>query len=213
MTGLCAHKLPFSLKWSEASVYQSKNGSVKDGERENTVRAEGFKVSGVHRSGSQTWAHRSGRRMLLTMEATATKAATRRAKRSAWVTGVIVLQALWALTLLTSSVYLLVHTPRSPEHTATLRLVGIMFGVPGLIAATGWFGLWKQNLWGWWTSLMLDGAIAVVFIYAVVDDAGYGLLDWTLVSTALIATVVPVYLLFPAVRRFYCNTNSKESSV
>jgi hypothetical protein len=60
---------------------------------------------------------------------------------------------------------------------------------------------------------MLDGAIAVVFIYAVVDDAGYGLLDWTLVSTALIATVVPVYLLFPAVRRFYCNTNSKESSV
>jgi hypothetical protein len=145
----------------------------------------------------------AGGKMLLTMEATATEAETPLAKRSAWITGVIVMQALWTLTLLTTSAYLLVHTPRSPEHAASLRLFGIMFGVPGLIAAAGWVGLLKRRLWGWWTSFILDGAIAAVFIYAVIDDARYGLLDWVLVSTALAATVVPLYLLFPAVRRFY----------
>ena len=151
--------------------------------------------------------------MLLTMEATDAKAETRLAKRPAWITGVIVMQGLWSLTLLTISMYLLVHTPTSTEHTASLRLVGIMFGVPGLIAGTGWFGLWKQRLWGWWTSLTLDGMLAAVFVYAVIDDARYGLLDWALVSTTLIAMIVPVYLLFPAVRRFYWNRNDRERSV
>jgi hypothetical protein len=151
--------------------------------------------------------------MLLIMEVAETKATTYRAKRPGWITGVIVLQALWALTLLTISAYLLVHTPRSPEHTASLRLVGIMFGVPGLIAAAGWSGLLKERLWGWWTSVILDGAMAAVFIYAVIDDVRYGLFDGALLSTTLIAAVVPVYLLFPAVRRFYWNKNSKAWSV
>ena len=151
--------------------------------------------------------------MLLPMEATDTKAEMRLTKRPAWITGVIVMHGLWALTLLAISLYLLVHTPRSPEHVASLRFMGIMFGVPGLIAAAGWHGLWKQKLWGWWTSLVLDGAIAAVFVYAVIDDARYGLLDWALVSTAFVAMVVPVYLLFPAVRRFYWNKNGKARSV
>ena len=151
------------------------------------------------------WRSKRGK-MLLTMEAEA-KSEMLLTRRPAWITGVIVMQALWALTLLTIPMYLLVHTPSKPEHAAYLRFVGIVFSVPGLIAAAGWFGLWKRKLWGWWTSLVLGGAIAAVFVYAVIDDARYGLLDWVLVSTTLVAMVVPVYLLFPAVRRFYWNKN------
>lgn len=124
-------------------------------------------------------------------------------KRSAWTIGAIALQALWAVVLIVVSIYLLTHTPRSPEHALTLRLTGVMFGLPGIIAAAGCCGLWKSKRWGWWLSLIPDGVIASIFIYAVIDDARMGIVDGTLVGTTVLASITPLYLLLPVVRRFY----------
>jgi hypothetical protein len=38
-------------------------------------------------------------------------------------------------------------------------------------------GCGKQNAVGWWLSLLADGVIAAVFVYAGVDDARYRMLD------------------------------------
>ena len=125
------------------------------------------------------------------------------AKRSAWAAGAVTLQALWAVVLIAISLYLLVHTPRSPEHALTLRLTGVMFGLPGIIAAAGCRGLWKSRRWGWWSSFIPDCVIASIFVYAVIDDARFGLVDGTLVSATVLACITPLYLLLPVVRRFY----------
>jgi len=124
------------------------------------------------------------------------------AKRSVWTIGAVALQALWALVLIAISLYLLIHTPRSPEHALTLRLTGVMFGVPGIIAAAGCRGLWQSRRWGWWLSFISDGLIASIFIYAVIDDARLGIVDGTLVGTTVLASITPLYLLLPAVRKF-----------
>ena len=122
-------------------------------------------------------------------------------KRSAWTKGAVALQALWALVLIIISLYLLIHTPRSPEHALTLRLTGVMFGVPGIIAAAGCCGLWKSRRWGWWLSFIPDGVIASIFVYAVIDDARLGIVDGTLVSITVLASITLLYLLLPPVRR------------
>ena len=133
-------------------------------------------------------------------------------ERSAWATGAFALQALWALVLIIIALYLLIHTPRSPEHALTLRLTGVMFGVPGIIAAAGCCGLWKSRRWGWWLSFVPDGLIAMVFIYAVIDDARIGIVDGTLVGTTVLASIAPLYLLLPVVRKFYWSGARKARS-
>lgn len=122
--------------------------------------------------------------------------------RSAWTIGAVALQALWAVVLIAISLYLLFHTPRSPGHELTLRLTGVMFGLPGIIAAAGCYGLGKSRRWGWWLSFIPDGLIASIFIYAVIDDARLGIVDGTLVGTTVLASIAPLYLLLPAVRKF-----------
>ena len=118
-----------------------------------------------------------------------------------WNAVAIALQALWAIILIAISLYLLVHTPRSPEHTASLRLTGVMFGLPGLLAAAGCVGLWRQKRWGWWLCFVVGVLIAAVFIYAVIDDARYHIVDETLICATILASFVPLYLLLPPVRR------------
>lgn len=113
----------------------------------------------------------------------------------------VVLQLLWALLLVALSFYLLVHAPESPGHTAKLRAAAALIGMPGLVAAAGGLGLFKQKLWGWWLSLSCDCSIAAVLVYSIIDDARDGFVDEASVVAAGIAMVPAIYLVIPGVRR------------
>ena|SRR5215471_8136076 len=62
-------------------------------------------------------------------------------KRSHWITGAIVLQALWALALVGLVVFLLVLARKaSPEVSAGLKTGSAVLGVPALFAIASWYG-------------------------------------------------------------------------
>ena len=132
------------------------------------------------------------------------------AKRSAWITGVLVLQFLYVLGMLALPLYLLVLTrasetrnaPNAVEEISGLRIAAAVVGAPALIALAGWFGLWKEKLWGWWLTFVMDVALAGVLMYSLIDD-GWKNVDWDVAGLTLIAMVPVVYLLLPQVRRFY----------
>ncbi len=135
-------------------------------------------------------------------------------KRQRWVALAILLQAFWALALIALAGYLLVlATSRPPDHATGLRLSAAIIAMPGLIAATGGLGLWRSKGWGWWLSLICDWGIVAALIYAIIDDAIDGLLDWSLVGTTLFAIIVPILLMSPAVGRFYLRTRSRLPSL
>lgn len=123
-------------------------------------------------------------------------------KRSRWVAATVALQLLWALALITLSAYLLVLASGRPRASG-LKVSAAIIAFPGVIAAEGGVGLWRLKRWGWWLSLLCDLGIVAALVYGIIDDATYGLLDWSMIGTALVATILPAMLLFPAVRRFY----------
>jgi len=133
-------------------------------------------------------------------------------KRSRWVAAATALQALWALTIIGVSLYLLfLARGRSQEQALGLRIAaGIVFA-PGLLALVGWFGLWNKKRWGWWFAQVCDWGIVATMVYAIIDDAIDGLLDWSLLGTTLLAMIVPILLLFPAVRRACRNPDTATS--
>lgn len=132
-------------------------------------------------------------------------------KRSVWAMGSLVLQALSTFALLGLSGYLLILSVRKPHTAPDLRVAALIFAAPGLFSATGWYGLWKRRLWGWWLACICDWGVAAVFVYAVVDD-GWSMIDWSLVGTTCCSLILPIWLVMPATRRFYWNrTNLSEA--
>jgi hypothetical protein len=134
-------------------------------------------------------------------------------KRSGWITGVVVLQLLYALMLLALPVYLLILTRTSEIRSghdasadiAGLKIAAAVLGGPALVALVAWIGLWKGKLWGWWLSMFMDLGFVGMFVYSLVDD-GWHNIDWAVVVLSVIAVVPVVYLLLPQVRRFYWHT-------
>src|SRR5262249_19528565 len=121
-------------------------------------------------------------------------------KRSYWVTGAIVLQALWALALVGLVVFLLVLARKaSPEGSAGLKTASAVVGVPALFAIASWYGLWKETLWGWWLTLSTDLTLLAIFLYSMVDD-GLRNIDSEMAGITVISMIVPVLLLIPVVR-------------
>src|SRR5215467_8671134 len=129
--------------------------------------------------------------------------------RSGWITGAIVVQALWAVALVGLAVVLLILSRTSdPEAAAGLTIGATVLVVPALVAIASWYGLWKEALWGWWLALLTDFALVAMFIYSMVDD-GLRNIDWDMAAITLTSAVVPVFLLIPAVRRFYWHATTR----
>ncbi len=136
-----------------------------------------------------------------------------RTKRSGWITGVVVLQLLYALTLLALPVYLLVLTrapetrsaPNPAEEISGLRIAAAVVGGPVVVALIAWIGLWRGKRWGWWLTVLTDLGLVGMFLYSLVDD-GWHNVDWAVVVLSVMAVFPVVYLLLPQVRRFYWQT-------
>ena len=131
-------------------------------------------------------------------------------RRPVAVTSVTLLQFLLGLLWLGITLYLLLisrsaairqgHDPASIILGLKIAAVVVAPGaVFGLISA---YGLRKDKAWGWWLSLIINAAFAVVLIYSMIDD-GWRDLDLEMVAFTLLS-LLPVILLFlPVVRRFY----------
>jgi uncharacterized membrane protein (DUF2068 family) len=125
--------------------------------------------------------------------------------RSGWITGAIVGQALWAAFLISLAIFLLDLTrAASAEVSAGLKTTATFLIVSAVLACTSWYGLWKATLWGWWLAVMVDLAVLAMFVYSIVDD-GLRNIDWHMAAMTVTSAVVPVFLLIPAVRRFFWN--------
>jgi hypothetical protein len=135
------------------------------------------------------------------------------AKRSGWISGVVVLQLLYALVLLSLPVYLLVLTRTSQTRNASdaageisgLKIAAAVLGGPALVALIAWIGLWREKLWGWWLTILTDLGFVGMFVYSLIDD-GWHNIDWSVVVLSVMAVVPVVSLLLPQVRRFYWET-------
>jgi uncharacterized membrane protein (DUF2068 family) len=133
-------------------------------------------------------------------------------KRSGWITGAILLQALWAVALLGLTVFLLaLARTTAPEASSGLKIGAMVLIVPALLATVSWYGLWKETLWGWWLALLTDIALMAMLIYSMVDE-GLGNIDWEMAGVTGTSAVIPVLLLIPGVRRFYWHANERPSS-
>jgi uncharacterized membrane protein (DUF2068 family) len=141
------------------------------------------------------------------------------AKRSGWISGVVVLQLLYALMLLSLPVYLLVLTRASQIRNASdaaaeisgLKIAAAVLGGPALVALIAWIGLWKEKLWGWWLTILTDLGLVGVFVYSLIDD-GWHNIDWTDVVLTVSAVVPVICLLLPQVRRLYWRGSVSQSA-
>jgi hypothetical protein len=129
-------------------------------------------------------------------------------KRSGWVTGVVVIQALWMLALVALPIYLLLlarssdilNGPEGKEAAHGLRMGAEVTAVPALFAIASWYGLWKRRLWGWWVALLSNTLVFGVLIYAIADE---NTIDWDMVAVTVVLAAMPILLLLPVVRKFY----------
>lgn len=129
-------------------------------------------------------------------------------KRSGWVTGVVVIQALWMLALVALPIYLLflarssgiLNGPEGKEAAHGLRIGAEVTAVPALFAIASWYGLWKETLWGWWVALFSNTLVFGVLIYGMADD---NTIDWDMVGVTVVSAALPILLLLPVVRKFY----------
>lgn len=129
-------------------------------------------------------------------------------RRSGWITGVVVMQAFWALALVALPIYLLVLArsraivagPSGAEAASGLKIAAAVFVLPTLLAIASFYGLWKDKLWGWWLALVSNTLMLAMFVYSMVDD---GSVDWDMLALTVISAILPILLLTPVVRKFY----------
>jgi hypothetical protein len=129
-------------------------------------------------------------------------------KRSAWILGVVVFQAMWMLVLVALALYLLVlarspevvNDPDGPDAAHGLRVGAVVIAVPAVFAIASSYGLWKGKLWGWWVGLLSNTALLGIFIYSMTDG---NTIDWDMVGVTTVSAVLPLLLLVPLVRKFY----------
>jgi hypothetical protein len=130
-----------------------------------------------------------------------------RVKRPVGIAGLLIVQGVWSVALLALVIYLFILSLTHRENASGLQVAGLIFALPALLIAIGWYGLWKGKLWGWWVACIADCGMAAVFVYAVIDD-GWSMIDWALVAIAAFSLVLPVWLIMPATRRFYRSERS-----
>src|SRR6476620_11662095 len=103
----------------------------------------------------------------------------RRARtRSPWVTGVVVIQALWMVALVALPIYLLILARSSGILSASdgkeaahgLRVGAAFMALPALVATVSSYGLCKGKLWGWWVALFSNAAMSGILIYGMTDE-------------------------------------------
>ena len=131
-------------------------------------------------------------------------------KRSGWVTGVVVAQFLCAALFIGTCVVLMVlirqtELQHEADRASTIQGLKIALGILAPIATLiflGAMGLHKNKLWGWWLALLTDAGLLGIFVYSMVDD-GLDNIDWDMFAFTLVAFVLVIWLLVPAVRRFY----------
>jgi hypothetical protein len=129
-------------------------------------------------------------------------------KRSGWVTGVVVIQALWMVALVALPVYLLIlarssgilNGPDGKDAAHGLRVGAAVIASPALFATASSYGLWKGKLWGWWVALLSNTAILGILTYSMMDE---NTIDWEMAGVTAVSAVLPVLLLLPVVRKFY----------
>lgn len=88
--------------------------------------------------------------------------------------------------------------------------IGIVFPM-ALIVFVGAWGLARNKLWGWWVALLTDMGLFAAFLYSMIDD-GINNIDWDMLSFTAVALVLAMWLLVPAVRRFYWADGEKSSA-
>ena len=139
-------------------------------------------------------------------------------RRSGWVTGVIVMQFLFGVSLSSICIFLLslIRLPEwelGPHAAATIWGLKVAAGILGPFAGAalvGPSGIWKNMLWGWWTAFLTDIGLFGVLLYSVIDG-GWKNPDFDMVGLAAISVVLPVLLLLPTVRRFFWRSDSVPS--
>ena len=128
--------------------------------------------------------------------------------RSGWITGVIVVQALWTLAIVALVVYLLILArsqrilsgPDAADAAHGLRIGAAVIAVPAVFAIVSTLGLWKEKLWGWWIALLSNTLILGAMIYSTLDENS---IDWDMAVVTVVSAILPILLLLPVVRKFY----------
>ncbi len=137
------------------------------------------------------------------------------AKRSGWVTGVVVAQFLCSALFAGACLILLVlirqmrqqHGDERESTVQALKLAIWIIGPTALILLLGAWGMLKDKLWGWWLAFLTDFAFFAIFLYSVIDD-GLKDIDWDVFAFAGASLLLVVWLLVPSVRRHYWNPDS-----
>jgi hypothetical protein len=133
-------------------------------------------------------------------------------RRSVWITGVVVAQALWAFVLIVISVILIILARVATSDVALgLKIGAATLAIPALLASVSAYGLRKGMLWGWWLAFFTDFALLAVLVYSMVDD-GIRNIDWDMAAITLSSAIVPVFLLIPVVRKFFWRSAPKQAA-
>jgi hypothetical protein len=131
-------------------------------------------------------------------------------KQSHWAKSATVVQALQAVLCLGVAVYLYAlmfsaEISRAPDAGETIHglkiAAGVLF-VPGIVLLVAAFGLWGENLWGWWLAFLGDFGWASLLLYSMIDD-GWANLDGSLLAVFAVSVIPVAILLLPSVRRNY----------
>ena len=133
-------------------------------------------------------------------------------KRSGWVTGAVVIQILWMVTLVALSIYLLIlarssgilNGPDGNDAARGLKIGAMVIALPAIFATVSTYGLWRGKLWGWWVALCGNTILSGILIYSMTDE---NTIDWDVVGLTLASAVLPILLLLPVVRKFYWQGN------
>jgi len=130
--------------------------------------------------------------------------------RSRWINVVTAMQLLYAMTLASLSLYLLVlsswwapqSSPKSGDEVGSGLLTGsAVLAGPALVILVGWFGLLRKRPWGWCLALSGDVAVLCMFVYSMIDDGWR--IDWDMATFSVLSAILPTLLLLPAIRKFY----------
>ena len=141
-------------------------------------------------------------------------------KRSGRVTFVIAMQLIYAMTLTSLSLYLLVLSlsqfwktragPFRGDAAINLMIPSAILAGPALVTLMGWLGLRKEKLWGWWLALIGDAGMLGLLVYILIDD-GWENFDWYMVALTVASAMVTILLLAPIVRKFYWHVAKLQS--
>lgn len=139
-------------------------------------------------------------------------------KRSGWVTGVTVIQALLTLSLLGITIYLLVlaHSPEilnlkdGADAAHGLRIAAGICAPLVLISLVCVYGLWKNKLWGWWLGFLSNLAAAGMLVFSVIDD-GWRNSDASDIALPVVFIAFLILFVIPPVRRHYWGLGEQEA--